>query len=237
MKKNKLLALALFSGITGFSYAQSSGFEGAYGRIGVGYSTVNLNANATATVPAKYGNTNLVTSQSFDNIGTLIGDIGFGYNFRVAPQFLLGVGFGILPSASATANYSLSTAAGTVSGTSQLKNPWSIYVAPGYELSKDQLIYGKVGYTGVTGVTSDPTFGANSTTYSGYLLGLGFNMKFQDNMYGFVEYNYTNYSSATSSAANVAAAGGGTVPPGYMIGTSTSQPVAQTFLVGVGYRF
>lgn len=234
MRKFKLLALVALTSLTSVSYAQSN-FEGGYARIGVGYSMVNLNASATATVPTSG---NIVKSQSFDQINTLIGDIGVGYNWRIAPKVLLGIGAGILPSASSTASYSLTTITGTtVNGTSQLQNPWSVYITPGYELSTDQLLYAKLGYSGVTGVTSDPTFGVNKTTYNGYLLGLGFKTMIDKKVDAFIEYNYTNFSSQTSSAANVAPASNGAVPIGAMIGVSTSQPVASTILVGVSYHF
>jgi hypothetical protein len=239
MKASKIILAAALAGIAGTSFAQSSGFEGPFARIGGGYATVNLNGNASAvlTQPNPFGN--LVTSQSFSNINTVFGDLSAGYNFRVNSNFLVGVGASYLPTSSSTANYSLTATvpgygASTTTGNSSLKNAWSIYVSPGYEFTgQKEMVYAKVGMAGVTGVTSDATFGLNSTTYTGWLLGAGFNSKFTDKLYGFAEIDYTSFSSQTSTISNI----GGGLPPGALTATVSSQPVSTVVLFGLGYRF
>ena len=230
MKKN-LLAAALLSVAATGAMAQSA-FEGFYGQVGVGYSSANpslTDANLTNPSGTRYNwSTSVNTTNSF------IGSITAGYNFSVAPTFLLGIGVDVLPFNSTSGNYSMTNSSlspATSTGTWKTKGGYNVFLTPGFVIDKDKLFYGKIGYAG-TSAESTPSGGsAGSVNLSGYSLGLGYKQMFSGNWYGFGEGIYTSYSSKNQTGSGPWG-GGGTYTTNTMVGLNT-----MNFLVGVGYKF
>lgn len=124
----------------------------------------------------------------------------------------------------------------------QASNRVNIFVAPGYEIDKDKLVYLKAGYSMVsikqtfsnsytsTSTPSDSstfTQGSQSKTEGGYVVGLGYKQMITSGLYGFAEANYMSYGKPSLSVRDVDGS------------TQSSSPSLNTFqaLVGVGYKF
>lgn len=92
MKSVKLvLALAATGLVATSAFAQKSAFEGFYGQIATGYennSVSNLGLTGTEAGQTSPDNWN-VNNQSFGDVPLVI---GAGYNFSVAPKWVVGVG-------------------------------------------------------------------------------------------------------------------------------------------------
>ncbi|OIN00252.1 hypothetical protein A9236_02925 [Polynucleobacter sp. QLW-P1DATA-2] len=171
-----------------------------------------------------------------------------GYNFSVAPQWLVGIGadYSALSLKSSTYNMVGTgvNAGGSVTGNQlQTSNRFNIFVTPGYAIDKDKLVYLKAGYssvslktTGITGCnpSSNCTGGINfsnpSNTLSGYVLGLGYKQIITGGFYGFAEANYMSYSKTSFNSVNQKAGSD------YTFSTNPSLSSYQA-LVGVGYKF
>jgi opacity protein-like surface antigen len=223
----KLLVAALTVGGVAHVSAQSK-FEGPFVQGAVGYTNVSSTFNETVTVGAQ---TSSPENFSANNLSVLTGNIGAGYNFRVAPQWLIGVSVDYMPTASGSASTNISFAKFPnlgVTGSYQMKNPYNLSVMPGYELSANQLVYGKVAYTGASVVYSDANIAATSTNMTGYTLGVGYKQALENQFYVFAEGLYTKFQDQTASVSG---------PAGISNLSLTVGASGYTFLVGAGYRF
>lgn len=59
------------------------------------------------------------------------------------------------------------------------------------------LIYATAGWAGTRGVAEVPGFGEREETFSGYTVGAGVDYAFTNNIFGRVEYRYTDFGSKT----------------------------------------
>lgn len=230
MKKNLLVASLLSVAATG-AMAQSA-FEGFYGQAGIGYSAVSPSlSNSSLTNPS---GTNYPFSTSISNSSSFNGVLSAGYTFNLDKQFTLGLGVDYQPFAGQETNYSLtnnSLSPATSTGKWKQNNAYNIYIAPGVAVTKDSLVYAKLGYAS-TQVKATPTGGTSGTdNLNGYLVGLGYKQIITGGLYGFGEVNYTSYGNTTSNGSGPWA-GGGT----YTTKTTVSAN-AMNVLVGVGYKF
>jgi hypothetical protein len=237
----KLLAVSLFS-ISSSVFAQSA-FQGFYGQIATGYennSASNLDGvykEAARIYPDTYN----ASTQNFGGAPLIV---GLGYNFSVAPKFILGVGvdYSFTSQTSSAYNSNYSFIDSTFSGQSlKVSNRLNIFVTPGYEIDKDKLIYLKAGYSSVKATYNPPTtndgepttqtWSTPSSTVGGYILGLGYKQIITGGFYGFAEGNYMSYNKP-SLISNVSDSGASTW-------TMTTNPSISTYqlLVGVGYKF
>ena len=188
-----------------------SAFEGFYAQAGIGYERATT--SFTSGSVAGFGYT--VTGNTPDSFA---GTIGAGYNFAVAPSFLLGIGAEYSPIAGSKGNFTL-TVPGILSTTEQnnKKDSYNIFISLGIVIDKDKLAYTKVGYTGANVSESD----GDNTSLNGYSLGLGYKQIISGGLYGFGEVNYASYANT-----NV---GGGA--------TGSFSANATNVLVGLGYKF
>ncbi|OWS69607.1 outer membrane protein [Polynucleobacter campilacus] len=233
--KIKLLVAAAATVVASSAMAQSA-FEGFYGQIATGYESNNAsNLNYTGS-QAGANDTWNSSSQSFGGIPLVI---GAGYNYSVAPKWLVGIGvdYSVLNQKSSTYNsniggYSLK------GSTLETSNRLNIFVTPGYEIDKDKLVYLKAGYSSVSIKQQTPTTYTtsssgslvstnSSSTQGGYVVGLGYKQIITGGIYGFAEGNYMSYGKPSFSA---------TQTDGYKL---TSNPSINSYqlLVGVGYKF
>lgn len=247
----KLLVAAAIAGLAGAVNAQSA-FEGFYGQIATGYennSVSNLGFSVTDTTDGardSFGAGN----QSFGGAPLVL---GLGYNFSVAPKWLLGIGvdYSVLSQKSSSyTNSGISASGNTITlngSTIQMSNRVNIFITPGYEIDKDKLAYFKAGYSMVTqkfnspnSFTCSPDCNDQNTSssgplnsvsqsknLSGYVLGIGYKQIITSGLYGFAEFNYMSYGKPTYSGSVDSTS------------TSSSSPSTSSYqaLVGVGYRF
>jgi outer membrane immunogenic protein len=239
----KLVLATLLTGVAVGASAQSA-FEGFYGQIATGYESNQVsNINTTGNLTAG------AYSASNQNFGGAPLVLGIGYNFSVAPKWLIGIGvdYSVLSQTSSTFSQSNPVGDGlggpsTISGASmKASNRYNIFVTPGYEVDKDKLVYLKAGYSSVSATNNWPTtysdsgfsgpitpaLGSQSKTVSGYILGLGYKQMISSGLYAFAEGNYMSYTKPNFSV---------TSGNGEAITVSPSISSYQ-LLVGVGYRF
>ena len=235
--KMSALVLALTSIATGSAMAQSSktnAWEGASVGISAGYGqfTPKIGSGTTDKVIAP-GPTYALATASANNVNTGTANINAGYNFAINSDYVLGIGAAYYPGASSSApgSFSFTTPGGTVLSSASVqynvKNLYSVYLAPGYVIDKDKLVYAKVGYTGATIGLNGPSLPYSTVNLTGYTLGVGYKQMVTQSIYLLGEFNYAGFSNktttvTTSTGTNVTAPFGGT---------------GMDFLVGVGYRF
>lgn len=238
--KIKLLVAAAVTVVASSAMAQSA-FQGFYGQIATGYENNSVSGlNITASEPGVGSETWNTNNQSFGGVPLVI---GLGYNFSIAPKWLLGIGvdYSVLSQKSSSFSTAIPPAndPATLGGqTLEVSNRYNIFVTPGYVIDKDKLVYLKAGYSGVTvksnspntitadGMTDSFASGSQSKTLSGYVIGLGYKQMIAGGFYGFAEANYMSYSKSTYS--------------GNFYGTSVStNPSMSSYqgLIGVGYKF
>lgn len=243
-KFTKLLVLGLFF-FSPSTFAQSA-FQGFYGQIATGYennSASNLDGvfkEAARIYPDTYN----ASTQNFGGAPLIV---GLGYNFSVAPKFILGIGidYSLVSQTSSTYSSNFSPYALTFSGQSlKVSNRLNIFVTPGYEIDRDKLIYLKAGYSSIKATYNPPTasdgtpearnWTSPSSTVGGYILGLGYKQIIKGGFYGFAEGNYMSYSKP-SLVSNVDEQPYG----GASTWTMTTNPSISAYqlLIGIGYKF
>ena len=234
MKKVQLAMLsASIIGMSATAVNAQSKFEGFYGQVGIGFTSVSPDLNGVTltpppgNVPASYP-----LGTTIDSTGSFAGAFGLGYTFSVTPKFTLGLGADYQPFGGQSGNYTLTNAAlnpANVTGTFKQNQTMSLYIAPGLVTSPEGLLYGKLGYS-----ASNFTYGnGGSQNLNGFLVGLGYKQIIQGGFYGFAEANYTSYGEKNVGATGPWNSG---VLGTYAINGRLS---ASTFtgLVGVGYKF
>lgn len=234
--KIKLLVAAAATVVASSAMAQSA-FQGFYGQIATGYENNSVSSlGMTGSDSSVTDNWN-AGNQSFGGAPLVI---GAGYNFSVAPKWVVGLGVDYSAISQNSSNFSYTMGGASLNGASiEVSNRFNVFVAPGYAVDKDKLVYLKAGYSSVSAKGNSPSSYVNSTqnistgqtsqtkTLSGYVLGLGYKQMITGGFYGLAEVNYMSYSKASFS---------GTDSDGY---TTSSNPSLNSyqFLVGVGYKF
>ncbi|MBU3608526.1 outer membrane protein [Polynucleobacter nymphae] len=235
--KIKLLVAVAATVLASSAMAQSA-FQGFYGQLATGYESNSAsNLNYTGTQSSQPNDTWNTSSQTFGGAALVL---GAGYNYSVAPKWLVGVGIDYSALSQKSSAYSSSAGSTTLSGsTLQTSNRFNIFVTPGYEIDKDKLVYLKAGYSSVSiqqqtattyknATSSGPLVNTNSTsTQGGYVVGLGYKQIITGGIYGFAEGNYMSYGKPSFSV---------TQTDGYKL---TSNPSLNSYqlLIGVGYKF
>jgi hypothetical protein len=223
----KLLVAALFT-FAGTGAMAQSAFDGAYGQVGIGYSsTTPGGGSGNQSITGFSGS----RSTSFSSTSDFTGTVTVGYMGTVSGNFLLGIGAEYSPIAGNKAN-ATTTGGGFTTTTTQynVENSYNIFVSPAMAIDKDKLVYGKVGYTGASVKTSFPGSSNPTTNYTGYSLGLGYKQIINGGFYGFAEGNYFSYGNQTTTTTGTA---GGFA----YTSNTTSNANAFNLLVGVGYKF
>ena len=231
----KLSAIALLASSTSLM-AQSKSFEGV--SLGITASAIGVEVSGSAK-----------TSDNDSVTGSLgktaeIAAIDLSYGFAIGNNGLIQVGASYTPGKAkagsgtytdATTNTSVSGLnAGTGNLSLEVKDPYTIYIAPTYVVSKDSAIYAKVGYAKAD-VTTAATGGASLTKKPGDLegisYGIGSKTMLTPNLYLGVEANITDYDSI-SATTQAAAGNGGTASKNITADVKTVQG-----MITLGYKF
>jgi hypothetical protein len=202
---------------------KNSLFEGAYIGLGLNYEANLIKKNEyiaefpIAGVPLIEGSNN--GNIYYGVSASLHG----GYNFVINPKFLLGVGgeFSISDSTKSieTDLYLTSTSPATFLGTEKhdiiLKNRYNFHISPGYVISKDKLVYTKLGYSYLESISEFSDDSHIEPSFHGYQAGLGYKQVFKDNLYGFGEINYYYYPFPSTYTYRIDAANYSSIISGY----------------------
>jgi opacity protein-like surface antigen len=224
MKKLKLIAAIATTGLLGATsqsaLAQAEAWQGPWVHAGIGAATF---------IPGFSGGQYMGAypySGSKTDINTAIASISAGYTLALSGPWSLGLGATFAPGTSPSSDYavSITTPRGTLTGpgTYNVSNIYSITLQPGYAIDKEKLVYGKVGYTGVTTNTNSDSFGKASANLSGYTLGIGYKQVITSGLYGYAEFNYASYSNVS-------------VPYSQLSGNINA--TGMDVMVGLGWRF
>lgn len=227
------LVMGSFVFFLSFSAFAQSQFVGAYGQISTGYesntvSSAQLTGTDYGSAPNKT-NTLKTTSASAPLV------LGLGYTFNLKNNFTMGIGVdysALTQNTQPAGFYYFGDSRNTYDYKFSISNRFNAFIAPGYVIDKDKLIYAKLGYSmqsvqySQTNCCSSPS---NKAQVNGYVVGLGYKQFMTKALYGFAEVNYYAYGRP-NLLSTYSGAPGGTV-------SSNPNVSAYNFLFGLGYRF
>ena len=218
----KLSAVALLASSTSLM-AQSKSFQGV--SLGLSASVVG------AEVSGSSASSSPGTRTSSGSIGKVaeIAAIDLSYGHAVNNNFLIAIGASYTPG-KAKAGTGTYTGDGTTGDTNgklnlEISDPYTIYIAPTYAVSKDAAIYAKLGYSKAdvnVSATDSATLSKKPDDLEGITYAIGSKILLNNNVYIGVEASLTEYDaiSATRSTGSVnvnadATVAQGTITLGY----------------------
>ena len=218
----KLSAVALLASSTSLM-AQSKSFEGV--SLGLSASVVG------AEVSGSSASSSPGTRSSSGSIGKVaeIAAIDLSYGYPVNNNFLVAIGASYTPgkAKAGTGTYTGDGTSGDTNGrlNLEIKDPYTIYIAPTYAVSKDAALYAKLGYSkadvNVT-ATDSAALSKKPNDLEGITYAIGSKILLNNNVYIGVEASLTEYDSisATRSTGSVnvnadATVAQGTITLGY----------------------
>jgi len=229
---NKILnlsAIALLATSTSLM-AQSKSFEGV--SLGITASVVGAEVSGSTSTNTTSANS---SSGSIGKV-TEIAAIDLSYAVSTGSNSLIAIGINYIPGKAKLGSGAFTDGANigvgatnedsTTSTSASIKDPYTIYIAPTYAISKDAALYVKVGYshadinvssTGTERVTSSPS------TLEGWTYAIGSKTMLTPNTYFGVEASVTDYDNISATLTN-----GKTV--------SANPKVAQG-TIALGYKF
>jgi hypothetical protein len=237
----KLSAIALLASSTSLM-AQSKSFEGA--SLGLSVSGIGVEVSGSHSPSAAgTGQTSDRTSGSLGKVAE-IAAIDLSYGFAIGNNGIIQVGASYTPgkAKAGSGTYTDGTTntegsglnAGTGNLSLEVKDPYTIYIAPTYVVSKDSAIYAKVGYAKAdinTAATGGATLSRKPEDLEGMSYGIGSKTMLTQNLYLGVEANITDYDSV--KATTQANAGNG----GTSSKTITADVKTVQGTITLGYKF
>ena len=218
----KLSAVALLASSTSLM-AQSKSFEG----VSLGLSASVVGAEVSGSSASSSPGTRS-TSGSIGKVAE-IAAIDLSYGYPVNNNFLVAIGASYTPG-KAKAGTGTYTGDGTTDDTNgklnlEISDPYTIYIAPTYAVSKDAALYAKLGYSkadvNVT-ATDSAALSRKPGDLEGITYAIGSKILLNNNVYIGVEASLTEYDaiSATRSTGSVnvnadATVAQGTITLGY----------------------
>ena len=235
----KILITGLLTAAT--SGAMAASFDGPFVQLGIGgVATENKTSyqEGTADVLNWLG----YSSNQNSNGGSFVGRVDAGWSQAVDKFNLAGSIFYVIGNQDAGSNSFTNTVtngsnSATISGSQSftLKNSWGLNLEPGYYVTDKTLGYLKFSWYNaelstnpsmslsynIDGSSGSASLSQNvAKTVNGVGYGLGAKQLFTDNLYGYVEYQYVQYSS---------------VNDGYT--AANYKPNQNYGMVGIGYKF
>jgi hypothetical protein len=192
MFRKKLLLASLVSAsmIPAIAQADTKNFEGL---------SAGLNLNLVSG-GAKLSGEDSGDAYSFDGLGgkqTQSVSVDVSYGLSLGGSSVLTVGLDADLSDAKLATFTDADANDGFNVEVKQKNRYGVYVAPGIAVTKDALIYGKLGYNSMKGELSSPD-GAVSQTYKGVSYGVGTKIMISKNTFFKVEASRYTFSSKTT---------------------------------------
>ena len=197
----KLSAIALLASSTSLM-AQSKSFEGP--SLGISLSAIGAEISGTGTTGTGSATTNS-TSGSIGKVAE-IAAIDASYGIAVGPNGIISVGATYTPgkAKAGSGTYTDGNSVGAQSGklNVELENPYTIYIAPTYVISKDAALYAKVGYSHVdlnVSATDAAALSKKPDDLDGWTYAIGSKTMLTPNLYLGVEASITDYDSVTAT--------------------------------------
>ena len=203
----KLSAIALLASSTSLM-AQSKSFEGA--SLGVSLSAIGVEVSGSSTNNATAGTNNGSTASGSLGKVAEIAAIDLSYGFALGPNGIIQVGASYTPgkAKAGSGTFSESSAATPVADTGRLtlevKDPYTIYIAPTYVVSKDSAIYAKLGYSAAdvnSTSTGSAALSKKPEDLKGITYAIGSKTMLTPNLYLGVEASVTDYDSVSATVA------------------------------------
>jgi hypothetical protein len=205
----KLSAIALLASSTSLM-AQSKSFSGA--SIGLSLSAVGAEISGNSTATSGGGGTTGGNNVSSGAIGKVaeIAAIDLSYGFVLGANSVLSIGASYTPgkAKAGTANFTDNNTGGpsdTGALNVEVKDPYTIYIAPTYVVSKDSALYGKIGYSKAdinTSATGGSSLSAKPADLEGWTYAIGSKTLLTNNVYVGVEASITDYDSISATTTN-----------------------------------
>jgi len=208
----KLSAIALLASSTSLM-AQSKSFEGV--SLGLSVSAIGAEISGSGTS----GTGSVTTNSTSGSIGKVaeIAAIDASYGYAIGPNGLISIGASYTPgkAKAGSGTYTDGNSVGAQNGklNVELKDPYTIYIAPTYVISKDAALYAKIGYSHVdlnVTATDAAALSKKPSDLDGITYAIGSKIMLNPNLYLGVEASITDYDSisATKSvdaASNISA--------------------------------
>jgi hypothetical protein len=202
----KLSAIALLASSTSLM-AQSKNFAGA--SLGLSLSAVGAEISGSSTSSGTVGGTANTTSGSVGKVAEIAAiDASYGFSMGTNSVFVVGATYTPGKAKAGSGNYTDNNQTGGTSDTGTLsvevKNPYTIYVAPTYVVGNNSALYAKLGYS-KTDLNVSATGGAALTAkpndLEGWTYAIGSKTLLTNNVYVGIEASITDYDSITATRA------------------------------------
>ena len=223
----KLSAIALLASSTSLM-AQSKNFAGA--SLGLSLSAVGAEISGSST--SSTGGTSSVNSTS-GSIGKVVEiaaiDASYGFAMGANSVFVIGATYTPGKAKAGSGNYTDSNTGGTGdTGTLsvEVKDPYTIYVAPTYVVGNNSALYAKLGYSKAdinVNATGGAALTAKPNDLEGWTYAIGSKTLLTNNVYVGVEASVTDYDSISATRATG-------------VGITADAKVAQGTIT-LGYKF
>ena len=197
----KLSAIALLASSTSLM-AQSKSFEGV--SLGLSVSAIGAEISGNGTTGTGSAQTNS-TSGSIGKVAE-IAAIDASYGYAIGTNGLISVGASYTPgkAKAGSGTYTDGNSVGAQNGklSVELKDPYTIYIAPTYVISKDAALYAKIGYSHVdlnVSATDAAALSKKPSDLDGITYAIGSKIMLNPNLYLGVEASITDYDSISAT--------------------------------------
>jgi hypothetical protein len=220
----KLSAIALLASSTSLM-AQSKNFAGA--SIGLSLSAVGAEISGSSTSSSGATAGANATSGSLGKVAEIAAiDASYGFAMGANSVFVVGATYTPGKAKAGSGSYTDNNTGGTDTGTLtvEVKDPYTIYVAPTYVVGNNSALYAKLGYSKAdvdVNATGGAALTAKPSDLEGWTYAIGSKTLLTNNVYVGVEASITDYDSINatrSSGVNISAdakVAQGTITLGY----------------------
>jgi len=223
----KLSAIALLASSTSLM-AQSKSFEGV--SLGLTASVVGAELSGSSATNSTNGGGTSNSTGSLGKVAEILA-LDLSYGLAVGSNSVISIGASYTPGKAkfGTGAFTDTNTGGTSDTSSisgSIKDPYTIYIAPTYVVSKDSALYAKVGYSHAdVSLSSSGTTTITSFTnkMDGWTYAIGSKTMLTSNSYIGIEASYTDYDSISATLSNS--------------NTATANPKVAQGSVTIGYKF
>ena len=201
----KLSAIALLASSTSLM-AQSKNFAGA--SIGLSLSAVGAEISGSSTSSSGGTAGSNATSGSIGKVAEIAAiDASYGFGMGANSVFVIGATYTPGKAKAGSGNYTDNNTGGTDTGTLtvEVKDPYTIYVAPTYVIGNNAALYAKLGYSKAdvnVNATGGAALTAKPSDLEGWTYAIGSKTLLTNNVYVGVEASITDYDSIRATRAS-----------------------------------
>jgi len=225
----KLSAIALLASSTSLM-AQSKSFEGV--SLGLSVSGIGVEVSGSST--------NTSGSSGNGSLGkvTEIAAVDLSYGIATSTNSIIQIGATYTPGKAKAGSGTFTDNVGASSSGSvniEVKDPYTIYIAPTYVISKDSAVYAKIGYSHAdtnASATGNAALSKKPGDLEGWSYGIGSKTMLTPNLYLGVEASVTDYDSVTATTTQGAEGAGNSSARTVNADIKTVQGV-----ITLGYKF